>query len=141
MLPSLWKRSKEDDHGRRASTSPCPNTPSLLVQFLSLSAYLSCMYSFTLSFYFQPSSPPRTHNFTHIHFLYKLFTILPLNMIKLPQSISFHPFHYTLNCMLLSGDSSPQYALSTAVPNSMSKSLIYMLMLAEYCSLNLSLLP
>ena len=42
-----------------------------------------------------PSSPPRTLTFTHIHFLHKLFTILPLNMTKSPQSISFHPFHYT----------------------------------------------
>ena len=60
---------KKDGHSGRASTSPYPNTPSLLVLLYPLSATLSCMYSFTLSFH--PTTFLPLLNFIH---MYNLFT-------------------------------------------------------------------
>ena len=56
----------------------------------TLSATLSCMDSFTLSFHLLELSV------SLIYFLHKLFTILSFYMIKPPQRISFHPLHYTI---------------------------------------------
>ena len=83
-LVPLRNVSQGDGHSRRASTSPSPNTPSLLVQSLSL--YLQLFHACTSSSYLSnwSSSPPRTHNFNHMHFSHKLFTLLPLNMTKPP---------------------------------------------------------
>ena len=111
-----------------------------------LLATLSCMYVFPYLIhpsYNWPSSPPRTLNFTHIHFLCKLFTFLSLKTAKPSQSISFNPFHYITLCssftrshtrfhcsyppilsphMLLSDNSFPQHTLLTDVLSSMFKS-------------------
>ena len=74
-----------EGHGRKASISLYPNFPSFLVQFLSLNQQLfhACTYSpypsiLQLAFLLRPT----------VLFLHKLFTIVP-------QSIFFHPFHYT----------------------------------------------
>ena len=117
------------------------------------------MYSFTPSFHltigFTLLQGPS--KFTHIHFLHKLFTFLPLNITKQPESIFFHTFHYTtslhvhkvpchiFHCshspilshnMFLSNHSFPHHILLNAVLYYMNKSLICTYVLTgEYCSL------
>ena len=58
-----------DGHGRRASTSPYPYTPSLLVQTPpSISnSFMHVLLYLILPSYNWPSPPPRTLSFTHIH--------------------------------------------------------------------------
>ena len=114
----------------------------------SVSATLSCIYSFTLSFHLRTGlSLFLVPKISYIHFIHKLFTILPLDMIKTPQFVFFHPFHFhpctlllfhkischifhtlfhcshpfILSChILLSGNSFSQHALLTAMPCSLS---------------------
>ena len=69
---------------------------------LSIHSLLACLnppfyqHLFLLLYHVLPSyswpySPPRIPNFT-----YMCFTLLSLHMTKPLQSISFHPFHYTI---------------------------------------------
>ena len=71
-----------DGHRRRASLSPYPHSTPLLVQSLPIYQHLfhACILLYPiLSSYSRPSYPPRTFNFTHLHFLHKLFTLFFLS--------------------------------------------------------------
>ena len=145
-----------DGHGRRASASPyqtlppCQFNPSPSIS----NSFMHVLLHPILPSYNWPSSSPRIHNLTHIHFLYFFFTnsslfflsIYPnhLNVLLFTHSttphftpfaqVPCHTFHACFHCfhlpivsrhMLLSDNSFPQHALLTTVPFSISKSLIH----------------
>ncbi len=49
-----------------------------------------------------PSSTVWTHNFTHMDFLHKIFTIHSLTMFISPHCTSFHLFHHSIHYSCLS---------------------------------------
>ena len=83
-----------DGHDRRASTFPYLFASSIPP---SLSATLSCMFSFTLCLYFTTVLPlllQPSISLTYIFFTNSLLFLLSLHMTK-PCQINFHPFHCT----------------------------------------------
>ena len=127
MSPRGWPQQKSLHLSLLASTIPQPISSTFM--------------HILLPSYNWSSSPPRTPNFTHIHFLHKLST-LPLHMTKPPQNISLHPFHYvTLHSIF-----TRSLTTSFIHPPILSRQMLlsdnsFTHHVGEYCSLNLSLPP
>ena len=164
--------AQEDGYGRRVSTSSYPHTPSLFIQSLlykylfhvcTPSPYPSIFSILQLSFlsFWDPqlcsytlfSQTLRSSFSQDDQTISKyFFSLIPYHYASLPlHKVSCHTFHTHFHCshllissrhMLLSDDSFPHHTLLTAVPYSMSKSLIHTSMLIEECcSLKLFLPP